>query len=167
MDISNHYYEEARSMGVIRPLHAPEGKEFDQWIDKNSALWMREGIVQIRRYLSLECDYSFSFDASEECWENLIVYTYTGYYLKESNTESVYKSLIGAVAFDKVEFEDGKTEYVLRFCWIHPFCRNRGLLKESWRTLSFRFKDFLVERPLTPAMKVFLNNADFPASRLI
>ncbi len=52
-----------------------------------------------------------------------------------------------------VEYEDG---YELDWVWIHPFFRNRGLLKKAWKEFEHRFGAFTVSPPWSPSMKAFL-----------
>lgn len=46
--------------------------------------------------------------------------------------------------------------YELDWLWLHPFARNRKLLKESWPALTHRFGRFSVARPVSLQMSAFI-----------
>lgn len=61
--------------------------------------------------------------------------------------------LVGGVGFSRYS-SDGVE---LIFCWtLHPFWRNRGLLRQSWLESEKRFGKFYIPRPRTKAMEGFL-----------
>ncbi|HVZ19091.1 MAG TPA: hypothetical protein VG897_18380, partial [Terriglobales bacterium] len=46
----------------------------------------------------------------------------------------------------------------LVFAWFHPHYRRRGYLTATWTQITARWSPFLVQQPISPAMKHFLNN---------
>lgn len=44
----------------------------------------------------------------------------------------------------------------LDWVWLHPFSRNRRLLRKSWPTFTKRFGQFSVAEPISAHMSVFL-----------
>ncbi len=134
-------YEDARIKNIIRPQVSR--KPFPVWCDDKSPAWVRRPIVQLRRYLAAECGYGFSWDTSDEGWKNTQIRTFSD--------NDQHHWLIGYAAFDT---ED--TPY-LSSVWIHPFYRNRGILKGAWKELVARFGDFDVDLP-NKAMLAFLES---------
>jgi hypothetical protein len=53
-------------------------------------------------------------------------------------------------------FERMRSVWRLRWVWIHPFLRRRGLLHEAWPWFRLKHGDFIVDRPLSAAMEAFL-----------
>ena len=157
--LQKHY--EDISNGIIRPQLAPESKKFDAPINGSSAEWQRQACVQIRRYQSRECQDGMSMDTSPECWENVEVWPMTEtYYPDEENN---FEGLIGAIGFEKnVEYAYlSEKQTVLQFCWIHPFHRNKGLLKKQWPKLLKSYGPFLVSPPKTNQMQGFLKSVGY------
>ncbi|MEX3625392.1 hypothetical protein [Viridibacillus arvi] len=44
--------------------------------------------------------------------------------------------------------------------WIHPFERNKGILKREWENLTKLFPNFVVQGPLSNSMDNFLAKYD-------
>lgn len=143
-------YRDAVSSKIIRPQKAKVGKTFDAWITQESPVWQRRCVVQLRRYLYLECDYGMFFDDSFECWKSLEVFPFLDQFFDESRHES-RQWMIGAVCFSR----DTKP-HLLEFCWLHPFWRNQGLLRRAWPEFEKRFGNFEIEPPISGAMSGFL-----------
>ena len=123
MDID---YVDATVNCIIRPQPSEIGKCFDEWINIDSDLWQRERIVQIRRYQSIECSDGMNMDTSSACWQGIDVFPLTAD-LPDGKTSDTRQYLVGGVCFKT--YSGGQV--VLEFCWIHPFWRNRGLLKQN------------------------------------
>jgi hypothetical protein len=64
-------------------------------------------------------------------------------------------AIVGACAFRHRQGTTGE-HWALQWIWICPRCRRQGLLKQRWPELRRRFGDFLVEAPVSEAMKAFL-----------
>lgn len=160
----NNLRHEAREKFFIKPLPPRNECGFDEWIDINSSEWQKECAIQIRRYLSLEMAggaYRVNMDTSDSGWQNLKVYAFRDYFFDDELKENV-EHLVGAVFF-----EDFSTQGVLlSACWIHPFFRNRGKLKEAiWRfedKFNCDFKEIKIEFPISAAMNRALKKADHP-----
>ncbi|MEL0658400.1 hypothetical protein V6255_04525 [Psychromonas arctica] len=155
MDID---YNDATVNCIIRPQPSEVGRYFDEWVNINSDLWQKERIVQIRRYQSIECRDGMSMDTSSACWQSIDVFPLTGD-LPDKKTGDTRQYLVGGVCFKT--YREGKV--VLEFCWIHPFWRNRGLLKKNWEIFEDKFGDFFVSNPRTKSMKGFLNSIKYTA----
>ena len=149
-------YNDARVRHIIRPQAAKHNLLFDEWIDVDSDEWQKSCIVQIRRYQSMECEDGFKMDTSDECWENLQVFPFTSD-LYDEELEDCRQYVVGAVGFSK--YENNIVE--LDFCWIHPFWRQRGLLKSYWDDFLLEFGDFYVSHPRTRAMQGFLDSMSY------
>lgn len=134
-------HDEARIKKIIRPLPAPgNARGYPEWVDSTSPRWVRPRLVQIRRYLGMECGVGMGWDNSDEGWANTRIRTLV-------NDEG---DLIGCIAFDTAD------DPVLEFVWIHPFYRNQGVLQRAWPEIVARFGKFYVSEPVSPAMQRFL-----------
>lgn len=145
-------FQEAKIDKIIRPQKPRARSDFDLWVTKDSAIWQRKHFVQIRRYQSIECDDGMAMDTSDRCWQEFVGYSFLRDYYVESS-ETLKQWLVGCVGFSHNE-----TETTLEFCWIHPFWRGRGLLKEAWPSFSKRFGAFDVSQPRSNAMQGFLSS---------
>lgn len=139
-------YEDARLKKIIRPQVSR--KPFPVWCNDKSPVWVRRPIIQLRRYLAIECDYGFSWDMSDEGWKNTEIRTFT---------DNEHHWLIGYAAFDT------EAATYLSSAWIHPFYRNRGFLKSAWKELVARFGHFDVDMP-NKAMSAFLRDNHMQAT---
>ena len=45
----------------------------------------------------------------------------------------------------------------MQWAWLHPYYRNQHYLTDKWPIFCSLFGDFVVESPLSPAMKGFYN----------
>lgn len=149
-------YDDARIKQIIRPQKARIGCRFDDWVTIGSEKWQKQALVQIRRYQSLECNDGFFMDTSDQCWCHVEIYPFVEDFYDERRSE-FRQWLIGGAAFSK--FEDNSVE--MDFCWIHPFFRNKGLLKCAWPTFKRRYGNFYVSHPRTEAMKGFLSSIGY------
>ncbi|EKO3660468.1 hypothetical protein M3906_003380 [Vibrio metschnikovii] len=147
------FYDDAKVKFIIRPQAANCFQSFDQWVSIDSDLWQKECIVQIRRYQSIECSDGFSMDVTDECWHDLQVFTFTNDLFDEDVNDN-RQYVVGAAGFTKHCNEIA----MLQFCWIHPFWRNRGLLKSSWDEFEFKLGEFYVSYPRSRAMQNFLDS---------
>ncbi|MFT6779780.1 MAG: hypothetical protein ACJAV1_003724 [Paraglaciecola sp.] len=155
-------YTDAKVKHIIRPQPANIGLCFDEWIDIDSDLWQKECTEQIRRYQSIECSDGFSMDTSDECWKNLQVFPFTSDLFDEELCET-RQYLVGAVGFIKYKNDI----VVLEFCWLHPFWRNRGLLKKSWCEFSYHFGEFYISKPRTKTMQSLLDSVSYVEPKTI
>ena len=146
---------EVKGQNIIRPLALGKAEEFGSWVDKDSPLWQREYFVHIRRYQASECNDGFYMDDSDSSWENLVVYPFVEHVRDDSG--SYVKALVGAAGF----IQDSAGESQLEYCWIHPFFRNKGLLRSAWYEFKYKFGDFIVSQPRTKAMDAFLENVGY------
>lgn len=60
--------------------------------------------------------------------------------------------VIGGACFGE---RDDNT-FFLDWVWLHPFARNRGVLKKVWGNFKCRFDDFTLTEPLSSHMKSFI-----------
>ena len=127
----------------IRPLKALSNKNFDQWVTSMSPKWQRKHIVMIRRYQKYECNDGGSMNTSNELWRGIQAFTFTDKYFDRK--KGTYREwLIGSACFKRYEYG-----VRLDFCWLHPFWRNKGLLKKTWPQFIERFGNFYLSRPIS------------------
>ena len=146
--------------GLVEPQLARLGIDYPDWITVDSPEWQREACVQIRRYQSRECKDGMSMDTSFACWLNVEVRVFKDRFYDKS--DRCREGIIGAVGFEKnVLFDDGKKRHILQFCWIHPFYRREGLLKQAWPEFLKKFGSFLVSTPRSPSMVRILQKVGY------
>jgi len=112
----------------------------------------RKAIEQIARYFRREFHYDFvQYLANEEDTKAISYGWLSSGYLGESNT------VTGGCSFRWREWSDAPAGWSLSWIWMHPYCRNNGLLSKNWPCFVARFGEFHVETPYSPAMAAFLN----------
>jgi|CXWL01.1.fsa_nt_gi hypothetical protein len=95
------------------------------------------------------------WDTSDEGWKFVEILSLTDYIFDE-NRGRERKWLIGAICFtNRPEFK------MLEYCGIHPFWRNKGLLKSKWPILRERFGSFEISYPRSKAMQCFLKSVGY------
>jgi hypothetical protein len=62
----------------------------------------------------------------------------------------------GGTFFDKSGVEKADSKYVLDWIWLHPFARNRKLLRDLWPSFKKRFGSFELTTPLSLPMQHFV-----------
>lgn len=140
------HYIDARHKWMICPVPAKKGRYFDKEITINSPMWQKEACVQIRRYLAMDNDYGMSWDTSDGGWNNVIAIPFikTNFSMDGGNGREV---MIGCAAFEQRHDKSS-----LEFIWIHPFFRNTGLVKDSYKNWLDRFGEFHISHPISHAM---------------
>lgn len=64
----------------------------------------------------------------------------------------------GACCFRfRKDYTDVEPHWALQWIWIHPLNRGNGTLTKHWKTFECLFGNFMVETPLSKAMKYFLD----------
>ena len=66
------------------------------------------------------------------------------------------RSAIGGCIFRHFDDDDPSDPWWLTRIWLHPYERGKGRLARAWPFFHKRFPDFLVEGPLSAAMRAFL-----------
>ena len=65
--------------------------------------------------------------------------------------------VIGAVQVSPERWQSAERPIeTLTWAWLHPFYRNRGVLRAAWKDLESRHGSMAVQPPLSPAMRAFL-----------
>jgi hypothetical protein len=117
---------------------------------RESDMLLRTEVERLAHFFKREFSYdALQFDKTDKS-------PYTAYLFP--NEENHYPHVwVGACCFRTREYSDlGQKVEALQWIWIHPYYRNKGMLKEWWSTLRQNHKDFIVEPPLSPSMKQFL-----------
>ncbi|EGR2232159.1 hypothetical protein DZF79_28590 [Vibrio parahaemolyticus] len=144
-------HQDARVKKIIEPQNAELGFSFDRWVTVDSPTWQRLPIVQLRRYLGIECDYGMNFNSFDECWKDLEVLTLTDSFYDE-DVGSFRNRVFGAVCMRR---DNGQV--FLEWAWVHPFWRNKGVLAGAWGEIIERFEEgFFVRTPVSATMSGFL-----------
>lgn len=154
---SNLDYSEATHIKIIRPQLARKGKSFDSWITCKSPKWQRLAVVQLTRYLSIECDYRQDLCEFSSVWmENKTASFSMVDSITLKNGEE-REALIGIITFH--EFNSIPTLY---HCYLHPFYRKgKGdLMKEAWISIQARYPKFEIEPPISQSFKGFIKKSN-------
>lgn len=119
-------------------------------VDRHSPMQLRKEVEKFATYFRDEFRYDFmQYDSEEEK-------PYTAY-LFASELNRWPRAWVGAACFKPTNFKDvAIPPQGLNWIWIHPFWRNRGILREWWPTFRESHGDYWVEPPVSPAMKQFL-----------
>ena len=117
-------------------------------VSRNSEMMLRKQVERFASYFRSEFHYDFlQYSAAEKA-------SYSAYLF--ANPQNHFpRTWVGACCFRERTSGNRKWQ-ALQWIWIHPFSRNRGVLKENWPALKKYHGNFAVEPPLSPAMEHFL-----------
>lgn len=117
---------------------------------RKSEVLLRKEVERIAYYFRREFSYDWlQFEKTDKT-------PYTAYLF--ANEDNHYPHVwIGACCFRTRNYGDlSLTVNALQWIWMHPYYRSKGVLKEWWSSFRREHGDFMVEPPLSPAMKLFL-----------
>jgi hypothetical protein len=115
-------------------------------VTRASPLKLRQEVERFAIYFQREFEYSVrEFTAKEKR-------PYTAYLLSESER----RVWIGACFFRPQSGVSALDRETLRWIWLHPYCRLKGVLTEVWPKLRAAHGDFFIEPPFSPVMRHFL-----------
>lgn len=123
------------------------------YVDKHSETSHKESLALLARYFKKEMRFDWLQFDQDMFHRN----DFTGFLLLKRAMDLVqhedhYPSrVIGGGIF--VQFDSC---FRLDWVWIHPFSRNRGILKQNWKGFQERFGQFEVAEPLSVQMSAFL-----------
>jgi hypothetical protein len=141
--------------------------EFGPWMHKDPPLpydvslvlpgsprtW-RRAVYRMAQFFKWEGGYDFTqygYDGQEDDWAPAFVW-----HRGELDGERWSDTAFGACCFRWREWTDAPPGWALQWIWLHPYERSHGHLTAAWPFFRARFGDFLVEPPLSRAMKGFL-----------
>lgn len=123
-------------------------------VTQQSPLRMRRAVEQMACYFRRELDYDcLQYAAVEkERDAKTVAFLWADDYIDDKGRVEV----LGACCFRWRHYFDGADRYALQWIWIHPYRRRQGHLTKAWPYFEKRFGEFIVEGPLSRAMRVFL-----------
>jgi hypothetical protein len=125
-------------------------------VTPRSPMRFRRAVETIAQYFRREFGYDFTqYDATERSDPRDQVFLWVN-----PCDDLAGVRALGAACFRWRRWSDGSAGLALAFCWLHPYCRRQGVLSASWPHFCERLGDFVVERPLSPAMEGFLRKVD-------
>lgn len=68
---------------------------------------------------------------------------------------------VGACCFRYTEDKEHLNFWAMQWIWLHPYYRRSGILTRHWELFCQNFYPFLVETPLSNAMKAFLEKRSY------
>jgi hypothetical protein len=118
-------------------------------VTRRSPFKLRKEVERFAIYFMREFDYPIQeFHAKENG-------PYTAYLLRDVHSRNS-PIWAGACCFRPESFAYPVRDETLRWIWLHPYCRTKGIVTEIWPELRERHGDFFVEPPLSPAMLHFV-----------
>src|SRR2546422_349666 len=116
---------------------------------RESEMLLRKEVERFAYYFRREFDYdTVQFEKTDKT--PYIAYLFAN---EEYHHPRVW---FGACCFRTRNYGDlERPIQALQWIWMHPFQRNQGALKGWWPTFRANHGDFIVEPPLSPAMKQF------------
>ena len=115
-------------------------------VTRYSPLKLRKQVEAFAIYFKREFDYAIrEFDAREKD-------PYTAYLFPDPHA-NVW---IGACCFRPESYAYDVDSETLRWIWLHPYHRMKGVLTEAWPFFRASHGDFFVEPPLSPGMLHFV-----------
>jgi hypothetical protein len=118
-------------------------------VTRRSPLKLRKEVERFAIYFMREFEYPIQeFHARENRPYTAYLLTYV-----QSGHSPVWA---GACCFRPESLAHRVHAETLRWIWLHPYCRTKGILTEIWQTLRENHGDFFVEPPLSPAMLQFV-----------
>lgn len=124
-------------------------------VQASSSLRLRRAVQQIAHYFHRELQYDFLQYCAVEDGRDVDhrAYLWTDDYPYDDKGSL---EVLGACCFRLRDYKEVGERYALQWVWIHPYKRRGGFLKKAWPYFEKRFPGFVVETPLSPAMRKFL-----------
>ncbi len=119
---------------------------------EDSPLSLKKKVYKIASYFRREEEYDFvQFSDTEKEYS---IHPYHAWCW----TIGHYPTLLaGACCFRWREYKEEPAAYYMQWIWLHPYRRNKGLLKESWPFFKSLYGEkFFVEHPYSESMRYFL-----------
>lgn len=147
-----HRKEHKRRMTWLKPCPLPEmlselreiGMDAEL-VTESSPIWKHKEMYNRARAFKRELHYDFiQWNEDGNVGQEARGFLFTG----EKG------EIVGACAFR--QRKEKQKRWGLQWIWFCPIERRKGHLEKRWSTLRERFGDFLVEPPVSNAMKTFL-----------
>lgn len=121
----------------------------------------RDALETLAKYFMREFHYDgIQYEANEHLFDHV---EYKGYVFCESAFDAMTEEhtempsrILGGCCFRHREYKVG-FKWALDWIWLHPYVRSRGILTKHWSYFQDIFgNDFIIQPPVSPAMKGFL-----------
>lgn len=97
------------------------------------------------------------FDIAEDCWDSAKKKGDIYAFVDRHRSPDCYDIIYGGCHFVFGNWDDEKkSRYSLRWIWLHPSYRRKGILSKHWNFLKEKYDDFHMQPPVSDAMKSFL-----------
>jgi hypothetical protein len=123
------------------------------YVDRNSIDAWKENLAMSARLFKKEMNFDhLQFDESMYENDNFVGVLFLQRAMDLVLHEDHYPNRVvgGAV------FVAHGASFELDWLWLHPFARNRKMLKSNWPTLTQRFGSFSVAKPISLQMSAFI-----------
>ena len=129
------------------------------FIDRNSEISQKNFLATIARYFKREMRFdNLQYDQSMYHNEDLTGFLFLQRAMDLVKNENHFPSrVVGGGVFVK----QGDS-YELDWVWLHPFFRNRKILRGHWKQFKQRFGQFSVDSPLSAHMSNFVGKHHAP-----
>lgn len=151
--------------GFIRCLSPKSSKKIRNFVnptdhmlrvDPTSGLWRHKEIFWRARCFKME----FQYDFTQWQLPPSVDWAARGFLFADDTGTFGAGALVGACAFRWQEWADAPHSWSLRWVWLAPKVRRKGILSRKWPYFRERFGDFHIEQPLSDAMSAFLQARD-------
>jgi hypothetical protein len=113
--------------------------------------YLKRAFEKIASYAEMECNFSFE----KSLYPRSEVYVFTKTHKLPECPGIVY----GGCLFQHGYWEDEKApRWSLRWIWLHPYYRRKGVLSEHWSYFTETYGEFHLAKPLSNPIQNFLRN---------
>jgi len=125
------------------------------WVDAWSSPKLKKFVYRIAVYFRREFQYDFvqySEDEQDLTHRAFLFFSRASdkYYDKD-----IYR-ILGGGCFRQRKYQDFPESYALKWIWIHPYMRRKGMLTKAFDEFMNQFEQFRVESPYSVEIKSFL-----------
>ncbi len=128
-------------------------------VTSRSAKPLKRAVHQIARYFRREFEYDFVLYDMDERDSDHVAFLFPEN--EDEDLISFPTATVSACCFRWRQWDNAPHGWALQWIWLHPYKRDKGILRELWSTFRYLFGDFHPEPPLSKAMAGFL--AKYPS----
>lgn len=92
----------------------------------------------------------------------LKVFVFRDYCLEQDQIDTTKAAIVGAAMFGLMNYKNLGETWLFHWIYFHPIHRNRGYFKKYWNFFREELGEFVMERPFSPAMQLFLMKSGAP-----
>lgn len=153
-----HRREHKKRLVILEPQPHPQFLEAlahqkePELVTTTSSRWRHRQIYDRAVMFRREFHYDFVQWQSPKGNDDLKVH---GFLFNDDTGTFGHGAIVGACAFRWQEYTDAPARWAMQWVWIAPKARRLGILSRRWPEFCARFGDFVLEPPLSEAMRGF------------